>query len=276
MKLLTFLCLFLVIFHAVSKNGNSSAIRIVTLAPHLTEMVYSAGAGHLLVGRDSNSDYPADSLKIPSVGHFNSINIEQIIKLNPTVVLSWKSNNNSKEIKKLGAMGINVIQTEIYSLKDIPEQIITIGKLTGHEKLASKKANSLRKIINELSEKKSSIPTKKVFYQIWDQPIYTVGKNQFVSQAIKLCGAKNVFGDHTILAPKVSIEAVIKKNPDIILLGGNQKQHNRWKSNWLNYPSITAVKQNRFINIDNSVFQRPTERFIRTIPALCKSLQNSF
>lgn len=268
------IALFILIFSGFA-TANDKPIRIITLAPHLTEMVFSAGAGDLLVGVVKNSDYPQQAKKLPIIGQHKNVNFEAIIKLNPTLIISWKHSSSAQEIANLKRLGIEVWQTEIKHLTDIPKQIKAIGKKTKRVNIANQEANKLNKILNQLSlsQKKISPELKtKVFYQVWGSPLYTVGKNQFITQAIELCDATNIFGKHPLPAPEVNIESIIKENPDLIILGGNKDRQNQWHKNWLQYPIINAVKNKQIIKIDNSVYQRPTARFIKAIPSLCKNI----
>lgn len=246
--------------------------RIISLAPHLTEMIFSAGAGDLLVGVVSYSDYPEQAKSIANVGQYNSINIEAILKQKPTLIIAWQSGDTTKEINKLEQLGIEIWRTEVNKLSDIPKQIKQIGQRTNRSEIANREANKLTVILDKLSAQPTRQNPKTVFYQVWKKPLYTVGKNQFISQAIKLCGAKNIFEHINQPAPEVSIESVIKHNPDMILLGGRQELQTQWRQDWQKYSSISAVKNKRIINVENSVYQRPTARFIKAIPALCQNI----
>ncbi len=277
--LLSLLTPLLLFYTAIIQAENINNInkktkpRLITLAPHLTEMVYSAGAGNLLVATVNYSDYPKIANKLPIVGDYNQIHIEQIIKLKPSLIIAWKSGNTPQDIQRLKKLGFNVWQTEIKQLSDIPSQIQQIGKKTNQQITANKIAQQLQQILTTTKQQYQTTTSKPtVFYQIWDKPLYTVGKNQFISQAIQLCGATNLFEQINILAPQVSTEAVIKQNPDLIILGGNQQKQSQWQKNWQQYPTISAVKNKHIIKIKNSLYQRPTARFIKAIPQLCKQI----
>ncbi len=253
-------------------HSNENNIRLISLSPHLTEMVFSAGAAHLLVGVVNFSDYPKQATKLPIVGDFNKVSIEQIIKLQPSLILSWKSGNSLQDINKLKKLGFNVWQTEITELADIPLQIQAIGKKTKQEDTANKVATNLKQILKEVRQQYIKNTKITTFYQVWNNPLYTVGKNQFISQAIELCGGINIFSNIDILAPQVSIEAIIEKNPELIILGGSTKLQKNWLYKWQRYPIINAVKNNNIIKVDSSILQRPTARFINYLPFLCKNM----
>ncbi len=272
MKLLFALLLF--VFFAFSSLVFSAdkSPRIVSLAPHLTEMIFSAGAGDLLVGVVSYSDFPELAKSIHNIGQYSAINIEEIIKLNPSLIIAWKSGDTAKELNKLEQLGFKVWLTEVENLSDIPKQIKQIGQKTNRTTIANKEAEKLTRILDALANKKHKKAPKTVFYQVWQKPLYTVGKNQFITQAIELCGAINVFGHLSLPAPKVSVEAVIKHNPDVILLGGRKQLQASWQEKWQEYPSLSAVKNEHIIKMEDSVYQRPTARFIKAIPALCANI----
>ncbi len=250
-------------------------IRIISLAPHLTEMLYSAGAGDLIVGAVNYSDHPAKAKKLPLVGSYNEINIEQIIELNPSLIIAWKYGNTPQDILRLKKLGYNVWQTEVLKLTDIPLQIQQIGEKTNHQATANKVAQQLQEILKNTKKHYKTINKSQIFYQVWDKPLYTIGKNQFITQAIELCGANNIFGKINQLAPQISSEAVIKQNPDIIILGGTTERQKIWQQHWQQYPTISAVKNDQIIKVNNSVYQRPTERFIKAIPRLCERIHNN-
>ncbi len=256
-----------------TNQPTSSEIRIISLSPHLTEMVYSAGAGDLLVGVVSYSNYPKQALSLPVVGGYNALNFEQIIALKPTLILGWQSGNTAKDIQRLKQFGFKVLLTEVTKLSDIPDQIEQIGKLTHRENLAQPKAQALRLQLKQLKQHYQNAVPVSVFYQVWNKPLYTISGRQFISQGMELCQGRNVFADLQALAPQVSIESIIQKNPSLILLGGTRNVQQQWLASWQAYPVIDAVKNQNIKLLDADAYQRPTARFINALPALCQIIQ---
>lgn len=272
MKIILFLLVWLLFSPLLKASEN---IRIVTLAPSLTEMVYSAGAGDLLVGVVSYSDYPKEALSLPLVGNYKTINMEQIIHLNPTLILAWESGNTLKDIQQLRKLGYPVVVTEIKNLADIPNQIEKIGQLTHRQTTAKQMATKLRAVLLKLKKQQPKTKPTRTFYQVWDKPLYTINGKQFIGQGITLCGGKNIFENLPALAPQVSIESVIQHDPELILLGSNKNVQQNWRKSWQQYPVITAVKNNRISSLEASLYQRPTARFINALPALCRLIKET-
>ncbi|WP_319381535.1 cobalamin-binding protein [Thiomicrorhabdus sp.] len=249
--------------------------RIISLAPHLTEMVYSAGAGKHLVGAVNYSDYPPEARQLPIIGDYNSLNLEALIKLKPNLILAWKSGNRLQDIERLKSLGFRVVENEIHNLEDIPDSIALIGKLTGSEKIANKVAQTLHSLLTSIRLRHRDKPPITTFYQVWNNPLITIGKNQFISQGLALCNAENIFNDLPGLSAQVSLEAVLQRDPQLILIGGNKAFQKGWQQNWEHYPTLAAVTRKHIFQVDNDLYQRPTERFILALPALCELIDRA-
>lgn len=256
-----------------SKNGNVPFKRIVSLAPHITEMLFSAGAGDKVVGVVSYSDYPQAALQIDNVGSYHSTNIEKIIQLNADLVIAWKSGNRPQDIARLQQLGLKVIFSEPRALKDIPTEIRSLGRQLGTQKIADKTADQLEQQLNELQDTYQSRPAVSAYYQIWNKPMMTINGQQFISQALQICGAQNIFSDLLTLTPEVDIESVIHQNPSVIFLGGQKSMQPSWLAEWQNWKNIHAVREQYIFPLEIDIFQRPTERFIKGIESLCQKVE---
>lgn len=256
----------------------TNAKRIISLAPHLTEMVYSAGAGNKLVGVVDYSDYPESARSKPIIGGYNGINIESIIQLKPDLILTWRSGTRPQDTERLkelqSKLGFVIWESDIDTLADIPRLIEQIGHMANTQHTAENNAAKLRQTLNELQSQFSSKKPIQIFYQIWNNPLMTIGKRQFISQAIELCGGKNIFDDLKTLTGSVSIETVILRNPEMLLIGGRQSFQQEWKQNWQKYPQIQAVKNQQIHLLDNNLYQRPTARFINALKPLCQTIDS--
>ncbi|MBD3755716.1 MAG: cobalamin-binding protein [Gammaproteobacteria bacterium] len=251
------------------------AQRIISLAPHLTEMLYSAGAGDKLVGVVNYSDYPEAALQLPQVGSYNAINLEAIIALKPDLILTWRSGNRVQDSERLQALGLPVYESEVESLEDIPALIAKLGELAGTEIIAHAKAAALRKELQTLRERYQQKTPVSVFYQIWNKPFITMNGRQFISQGLALCGARNIFADLPALTGQVNLEAIISRNPQVILLGGQRAFQQAWLSDWQAMPQVTAIHNKQIHLLNNNLYQRPTERFIHALTPLCELLDNA-
>lgn len=269
-----FLLFSLAVVPAISMAAEP-AQRIISLAPHLTEMVYSSGAGDKLVGVVNYSDYPPKALQLPIIGSYHALDLEAIIALKPDLILSWQSGNRIQDIERLKALGFNLFESDIHDLNDIPNLIETIGGLAGTLNQANAKASDLRQTLLKLRRQYQDQEAITVFYQIWNRPFITMGKKQFISQGLELCGAKNIFNDLRSLTAEVSLEAILARDPQVILIGGQKAFQKDWRKTWNAYSSLRAVKNNQIQLLENNLYQRPTERFIYALEPLCKRLDKA-
>ncbi|MEA1989455.1 MAG: cobalamin-binding protein [Pseudomonadota bacterium] len=266
--------LSLVLFQSIS-FAQGAPQRVISLAPHVTEMLFSAGAGDKVVGVVNYSDYPEAALTIENVGGYHAINIEKIVQLNPDLIIAWKTGNRLKDIEKLEQLGFKVIYSEPYKLSDIPKEIRLFGEKLKTQKVAELTANHLQKELERLTLKYQTKPKISAFYQIWNKPMMTINGEQFISQALNICGAQNVFADLPILAAEVSIESVIAKDPDVILLGGLKEAQQAWLKEWQTWSSLKAIQNQQIHLLDADTFQRSTERMINGIEGLCQTLDQA-
>ncbi|MDA3833051.1 MAG: cobalamin-binding protein [Spirochaetales bacterium] len=252
------------------------AQRIISLAPHITEMLYSAGAGHKIVGVVSSySDFPKAALSLPVIGSYNAINLEEIIQLNPDLILAWQSGNRLQDIQRLEDLGFKVLQSDVTRLDDIPDEIERLGQLAGTQRHALAIANTLRQKLSEIRQLYQHVEPISSFYQIWNHPIITMNGRQFISQALNACGATNVYSDLKPLTAEVSLESVLERNPQVFLLGGQQAFQNGWLKSWQKYASLQAVKNKQLYLLNNNLFQRPTARLINALPELCQDIETA-
>jgi len=253
--------------------------RIVTLSPHLAEMVASAGALNQLVGVVSYSDYPKAVRQLPIVGDYNALNFEKILQLKPDIILVWQGGNRPQDLARLKQLqpqlGFKLFYSQPQKLNDIANEIDAIAQLVGTEQLAQAHTQALRQQLQQLKQnyqQNPKISPLKVFYEIWHQPLITINGQHFISQAIAICKGINIFADLKPIAGQVSLEVVIKRNPEVILLGGNQSKQQSWQQHWQNYPMIQAVKHQRLIPLNADLYQRPTARLIQNLPDLCQKI----
>jgi iron complex transport system substrate-binding protein len=256
-------------------SAENSAQRIISLAPHLTEQVYTAGAGDKLVGVIDYSDYPDAAKTLPSVGNFAHFNIEKIVALKPDLILAWQSGNREKDLDKLKQLGLNVWTTDTHRLADIPRQIRAIGQRAGTESQAIPAAQALEQTLATLKSRYQNAPEIRVFYQIWAKPYITINRDQFISQGMALCHGRNVFADLPTLSGEVSLESILKADPQVILLGGYPEKQTLWQQAWQKVPGLTAVEKHQIYPMVSDWLQRPTARFINALPEVCQTLDKA-
>ncbi|MBL8404460.1 MAG: cobalamin-binding protein [Dechloromonas sp.] len=248
------------------------ARRIVALAPHIAESLYAAGAGDKLVGTVDYSDYPPEAKKVARVGGYSRIDLEAVAALKPDLVLAWESGNNMPQINKLKALGLTVYVSQPNRMDNVADQLERLGQLAGTEGVAKPAAESFRQRLDGLRKANANKPKVRVFYQIWKTPLMTVGGQQIISDAIKLCGGENVFGHLGKMAPTVSIEAVLEADPEAIVATGMGDSKPEWLHDWDKWTKMTAVKRNNLFHINPDIMQRHTPRILEGAEKLCAHL----
>ena len=252
----------------------SPANRIVALAPHIVENLYSAGAGSKLVGVVSYSNYPPEANEVQEVGSYTAYSLETIVSLKPDLIVIWGSGNGMQTLEKLESLGIPVFVSEPRVLADIPRSIRLLGKLAGTESISEAEALRIEAEIKLLETEFGSGKQLDVLYQIWNDPLQTLNGDHLISQVIELCGGKNIFWDTKSLAPKISLESVLLRNPDVIVASGMSQARPEWLDDWLNYPSLQAVKSGALFYVDPDHIQRPTARVLLGARDLCEQLDS--
>ncbi len=248
------------------------AKRIVALAPHIVENLYSAGAGDALVGVVSYSNYPAQAKKIPEVGSYNAFSLEHVLALQPDLVVMWGSGNGMQTLSKLESLDIPVYVSELRHLSDVPQSIRKLSQLAGTTRVGEAEASRIEQELEFLHSRYQGKRSLAVFYQIWNDPLQTVNGEHLISELISLCGGHNVFGDASTLAPRISIESVLLRNPDAIVASGMGESRPEWLDQWRAYPSLTAVTGDALLFINPDHVQRPTARILLGARRLCQQL----
>jgi len=247
------------------------AKRVVSLAPHVTELLFAAGATNQIVGTVSYSDYPSAAKKVPLVGSYNRIDIENILSKKPDLIIAWSSGNSTDDIHKLKSLGLKVFVSEPKSFADVAENIRSMGRLMATEKAAQ---SVVSKFLADLKKLKEDFPNNKpvrVFYQVWNDPLMTISDAHLIGKIISFCRGENVFGDLSTIAPRVSIESVIEKNPDVII-AGMTKDRQLWLKEWDKWKLIKAVKNRHVYPIDASLVIRQTPRILQGTRKMCEIL----
>lgn len=251
------------------------ASRIVALSPSVVEVTYAAGAGDKIVATVEYSDYPASALKIPRVGGHSKIDLEAVIAAKPDLVIAWQSGNSPSAIEKIRQLGIPVYISQPHKMTDIPGEIERIGILAGTTPVANKAAQDFRKRYDALAKKYRDRPPVTVFYQVWQNPLITIGGQQIMSDAISLCRGQNIFADLKPLAPRVSFESVIAANPEAIVTSGMAVQNAEMLDAWKKWPNLTATQRNNFFFIQSDLMNRSGPRILDGTQILCEALQTA-
>lgn len=248
------------------------ATRIISLAPHTTELLFAAGAGKSLVGVSSFSDHPAQAKDIASVGSSSALDIERIIALRPDLIVGWQSGNPARQLAQLRKLGLPVFESEPRDFDTIATSIERLATLAGTSQQGMQAAAGFRRRLAALTQKYTARPTLRVFYQIWPAPLMTLNDTHLVGQALRICGGQNIFGALKPLAPTISIEAVVTANPEVIIISDEQSDG---LTRWRRFSSINAVKHNHLYRIDGTLINRAGPRVLDGTERLCALLDSA-
>lgn len=249
------------------------AKRIISLAPHITEQLFAVGAGDRIVGAVEYSDYPEQAKQIPRVGGYTLPDLERILALQPDLVVAWAGGNDSRQIERLEAMGLTVYRSDPRHLDDIAAGMLKLGELAGVRAQAEGEAQRFRQRVETLREAVQGQPRRTLFYQIWNRPLMTVNGEHLIDEVITLCGGKNIFAQLPSLTPKVSEEAVIAANPEVIIASGMSRERPEWLDDWRRWPQLSAVQRNALYSIDPNLIQRATPRLLDGASLMCAQIR---
>lgn len=258
---------------ATDSTRSGPAERVVAFAPHVSEMMFAVGAGDQLVGVSSWSDFPREVLELPVIGDAFSVDQEQLSLLQPDLLLVWESGMPAHTVDELRTLGYRVESIRTRDLADVATAMIRIGELTGQSDSAQIAARQFTEAMDQLREKYRDVETIDVFFQISARPLYTVNREHFISEIISLCGGRNVFDDLDELAPSVAVEAVLDRNPEVMLAGTNAGDGAF--DEWARWPGLAA---NRFGNqflIPDETIGRPTPRLAMAGHSVCIALDQA-
>jgi iron complex transport system substrate-binding protein len=245
------------------------ARRIVSLAPHLTELLYAAGAGDRLVGAIEHSDFPAPARSLPRVGSESGINLEALLALKPDLVTAWPNAGSSRQIDRVAGFGIAVYRSEPRALEDVARTLEALGELAGTRAAASAAAEAFRERVAELRRRHADKPRVRVFYQVWDRPLMTINGEHLISKVIGLCGGENVFATLPAIAPPIEREAVLRANPEVIVASGADGRRPAWLDAWAAFPALTAAARGELHAVPPDLVQRHTPRILEGAERLC-------
>jgi iron complex transport system substrate-binding protein len=251
------------------------ARRIVSLAPHVTEQLYAAGAGASIVGAVDYSDFPPEAKRIPRVGDSRAIDVERLLAMKPDLVVAWSQGNPDRQLEQLLAVGLTVYYSQPHTLEDIGSSLERLGALAGTGRAAGEAARGFRERIRSLRERYAWREPVTVFYQIWNRPLYTVSGQQLISDVIRLCGGRNIFAGLAVLAPAVTQEAVLKADPAAIVASADGGARPEWLEEWKAWPDLRAVRLGNLYTLDANLMHRHGPRIADGAQQLCEALDTA-
>jgi len=249
------------------------AQRIISLAPHITELLFVAGAGARVVGTVEYSDYPPAAKAIPRIGNYGAVNLEALLARRPDLVIAWGSGSSQALVQRLRDLGVPVYVTEPRKLADIADHIARLGRLTGTPVIAQAAADNFRQRLRALRTRHAADSEISVFYEVWHAPLMTVNGAHLISKVMRLCGGRNVFEALPMLAPQINIESVLARDPDAIIASDTADARSDELHSWREYPGLRAVKAGHVFFIDPDLIERHTPRILDGAEVMCGQLE---
>lgn len=249
------------------------ARRVIALAPHAAEMLYAAGGGERIIAAVDYADYPEQAKALPRVGSNRQIDLERVAALRPDLIVVWLHGSSERQIDQIRALGIPMFHSEPKKLDDIAATVLLLGRLMGTEPVAATAAAGMRSQLAALSAKYAGRPPVRMFYQVWDKPLYTLSGGHIVSDAMRLCGGENIFGQLKVTAPVVGVEAVLQENPEAIFSTADRSDNEGGIGTWRQFPNMTAVKRANLFRIHGDLLNRSGPRMVAGTALLCEKLE---
>lgn len=248
------------------------AQRIISMAPHVTELLFAAGGGARIVGAMNFSDYPAAAKKLPLIGSNAQIDIERVIAMKPDLLIVWQSGNTGRQLEQLARLGIPLFRSEPRTLEQVADTLTRFGSLMGTQAVAANAAAQYRTSIATLEARYAARAPVRVFYQIWDKPLYTLSGKHIINDAIRVCGGQNIFADLAVVAPSVSVEAVLAANPEAIFGGDQHDAADAGIAIWQPFRGMLAVQRGNLFRLDGELLTRPGPRIAEGVAQLCEKI----
>ena len=249
------------------------AQRIISLAPHITELLFAAGAGDRIVGVVEYSNHPEAAKRLPRVGDTRALDLERIIALRPDLVIVWLKGSPQTQLDVLTALRLPIYYNEPRALDEIALTIERFGELAGTPAAAQDAARAFRSRLAALRERYRGRDPVTVFHQIWEQPLMTVNGDHLITHVLQLCGGRNVFADLRALVPHVVAEAVLEADPEVIGTGGRGSPREAGLRAWYGWPRLRAIARNNVYVIDPDLISQHAPRILDGAELICESLE---
>lgn len=261
---------------AADPAGQAASPRVITLTPHATEIVYAAAGGDLMVGTVSSSDFPEAARGLPRIGDGMVLNQERIIVLRPTLIIGWHRSGIAPQVEALsGKIGAQMLYSAPARLRDIPADVRKTGRLMGTEAAASKAAAAMEARIQELEDRHAGRRPVTVFIEVGHLPLYTIGADPLLNDALRICGGVNIYGASGVPAPRVPIENVLVQDPQLLVAPARSPDElEPVRARWTDYGLDAAIK-GRVHAADPDALFRPGPRLIDATEALCGAIEKA-
>ena len=250
-------------------------LRIVSLTPGATEMLFAAGAGEEVIATVEYSEEPPAARRLARIGDVAAVDMERLVSLRPDVVVAWPAGGNPAQREKIARLNIPVYEQQVVRLTDLPVSVRRLGALAGTGAAAERAAHDIEARLAALTRTYGAgvagkLPT--VLLQVWNRPIYTVGGQHLMSDALSICGARNVFADLPEAGPVVDTEAVIARDPDIIIAAAPPGEGAAWLADWKRFATLAAVRSGRLVVFEDQALSRLGPSVIDATEGLCRTI----
>lgn len=247
------------------------AQRIISLAPSMTELLFSLGVGERIMGVMAFSDYPPEATQLPVVGQFDMLDMERIVASQPDLIVAWRTGNPRNSLRQLEVLGLNVYIAEPDTLQSIGTHVERLGILTGRQDAAAQLRRAFDEQLDNITRQNEHKPPVSVFYQVWDAPLISVGGAELINNMVSTCGGRNIFADLPV-GPAVNLEDVLARDPDVIIVSGSREDAVRWHESWRRWPNLAAVRGDHLYNIPPDLVQRHSLRALEGLQLMCDTL----
>lgn len=252
----------------------SAAERVVTLAPHLAELVCVAGGCDKLAGVVDYTDFPPEAAAKPHIGDAFSVNAEAVLGLKPDLILAWQGGTAAALTERLRAVGVPVRAIAVRSLDDVAAAIETVGELLGTQGRARAAAAAYRSRLAGLRQRHRDRARLRVLYQIEVRPAFTVNRDSPISEAIETCGGVNVFASMSQLSAAINAESLLAADPDVVVFG-KQDYVAQIRAQWAQWPQARAQRLGHLYEVDSNLLDRQSPRLLDGVEELCAVLDRA-
>ncbi|WP_246604310.1 MULTISPECIES: helical backbone metal receptor [Alteromonas] len=254
--------------HIQDTEASKSAPRIITLAPHLTEWVYSLGLEAHLIGVSDYSNFPDEAQLLPKVADYQGADLSQIMALQPTLILAWEGGNKPQDLHRLESLGYKVFRAKITEIEDIATELMRLAKVTNTEEKANALTSEFLRHLAALRAKYATPSNKEVFYYSWTSPLMTIGDNAWPNKLLNVCGAQTLFADSPVDYPQVSVQEVLSRQPFTLVAASNQPASDL-EQFWLAHRRFLSAP---LIAVNPDITSRFSLRLINELKTLCKGI----
>lgn len=258
-----------------NNNIDQTPQRIITLAPHIIEMLYNLGVADKVIATTDHSDFPEAANHVPRVGNYARLKIEKILAYEPDLIIAWRTGNPLDDLERLEKLGVNIVYSDPRSLEDVAKDLRMLGKLTGTQQRAELLASQYEQALINLRKKFANRKPISVFYELWSNPLTTISKNAWPQQHLNVCGATNPFENSIVDYPQIGLEQVVIAKPQLIIQPMSKGEPNPNAVNWFTWSEIPASKHQQLIQPNSDKLHRMTSRLLEELDKLCLSIDKS-